>query len=242
MLKISADILQHFFLFSSFRKQTFIILANCLAWNVKAYFLEQNRKQKKKKKKKNGKYYRFVVCWFCPLLRILNHSKIMFISLETNARSIVVTGVCCTYFITAEVMERIVYVNITAGVTDMNVFNVPSNCNLAAIGPAVSIQNVICFVTVFLSHLLVKGCDTGVRISIRSSVRLSKFTSSLAFKRISLSVVAASVKHCIIIVLDIHFKHALWPCALSRARVTFFLWFYSSSIIYAESSVKAHFS
>ena len=81
----------------------------------------------------------------------------MFISLGTNARSIVVTGVYYTCFITAEVMERIVYVNITAGVTDMNVFNVPSNCNLAAIGPAVSIQHVICIITVVCRTCLLKG-------------------------------------------------------------------------------------
>ena len=86
----------------------------------------------------------------------------------------------------------------------------------------------------FLSHLLIAGCDIGVQISvcpyvrssIRSSVRLLTFTSKFSFLDIrdscesefchylrrslvfSTSEIAVSLKPCIVIVLDIPFKHA----------------------------------
>ena len=60
----------------------------------------------------------------------------------------------------------------------------------------------------FLSHLLIAGCDIGVQISVRPLVRPSvrqHLRRSLVF---STSVIAARVKPCIVIVLDIPFKHA----------------------------------
>ena len=67
--------------------------------------------------------------------------------------------------------------------------------------------------TLFLSHLLIAGCDIGVQISVRpyvrsfvrAFVRPSTFTSSLVFLT---SEIAASLKPCIVIVPDIPFKHA----------------------------------
>ena len=55
-----------------------------------------------------------------------------------------------------------------------------------------------------LSYLLIAGCDIGVQISVRPSVR-QHLRRSLVF---STSVIAASLKPCIVIVLDIPFKHA----------------------------------
>ena len=67
-------------------------------------------------------------------------------------------------------------------------------------------------VFLFLSHLLMAGCDIGVQISVRPYVRpfvrpfaRQHLRRSLVF---STSVIAASLKPCIVIVLDIPFKHA----------------------------------
>ena len=64
----------------------------------------------------------------------------------------------------------------------------------------------------FLSHLLIAGCDIGVQISVRSSVRSCVRPSVRQHLRQSLvfstSVIAASLKPCIVIVPDIPFKHA----------------------------------
>ena len=60
----------------------------------------------------------------------------------------------------------------------------------------------------FLSHLLIAGCDIGVQISVRPYVRSSvrqHLRRSLVFLT---SVIAGSLKPCIVIVLDIPFKHA----------------------------------
>ena len=115
------------------------------------------------------------------------------------------------------------------------------------------ISTIISWAGSFLSHLFVAGCDIGVRISVCSFIRLCSgdsckkpciviilnilfkhtlwpgaldldfalewlchdFTSSLALlKCLSEVVIAASVKPCIVIVLNILFKHALWPGAL----------------------------
>ena len=64
----------------------------------------------------------------------------------------------------------------------------------------------------FLSHLLIAGCDIGVQISVRPFVRpfvrpsvRQHLRRSLVF---STSEIAASLKPCIVIVLDIPFKHA----------------------------------
>ena len=62
--------------------------------------------------------------------------------------------------------------------------------------------------TRFLLHLLIAGCDIGVQISVHSFVRPSvhqHLRRSLVF---STSVIAASLKPCIVIALDIPFKHA----------------------------------
>ena len=62
----------------------------------------------------------------------------------------------------------------------------------------------------FLSHLLVAGYDRGVRISVRSFARLSTIYVEYSIKvDCSVTVTAASVKPCIVIVLDIPLKHAL---------------------------------
>ena len=70
----------------------------------------------------------------------------------------------------------------------------------------------------FLSHLLIAGCDIGVQISVRSFVRSFVRPSVRQHLRRSLvfstSVIAASLKPCIVIVLDIPFKHAPKPGAL----------------------------
>ena len=69
---------------------------------------------------------------------------------------------------------------------------------------------------IFLSHLLIAGCDIGVQISVRPFVRPSvrsfvrpsvrqHLRRSLVF---STSEIAASLKPCIVIVPDIPFKHA----------------------------------
>ena len=68
----------------------------------------------------------------------------------------------------------------------------------------------ICGVSV-LYQLLIAGCDIGVQISVRPSVR-QHLRRSLVFPT---SVIAASMKPCILIVLDIAFKHAPWPGALA---------------------------
>ena len=65
-----------------------------------------------------------------------------------------------------------------------------------------ALSGVIC-----LSHQLVAGCDTGVRISVSPSV-CQQFMSILAV-HFSVAVIAGSVKPCIVIVFDILFKHAL---------------------------------
>ena len=60
----------------------------------------------------------------------------------------------------------------------------------------------------FLSHLLIAGCDIGVQISVRPFVRSfvrQHLRRSLVF---STSEIAASLKPCIVIVSDIPFKHA----------------------------------
>ena len=64
------------------------------------------------------------------------------------------------------------------------------------------------FFCVFLSHLLIAGCDIGVQISVRPFVRpfvRQHLRRSLVF---STSEIAASLKPCIVIVPDIPFKHA----------------------------------
>ena len=63
-------------------------------------------------------------------------------------------------------------------------------------------------VNMFLSHLLIAGCDKGVQTSVRPFVRPSvrqHLRRSLVF---STSEIAASLKPCIVIVPDIPFKHA----------------------------------
>ena len=68
----------------------------------------------------------------------------------------------------------------------------------------------------FLSHLLIAGCDIGVQISVRPYVRSFVRAFVRPFVRqhlrrssvFSTSVIAASLKPCILIVLDIPFKHA----------------------------------
>ena len=57
----------------------------------------------------------------------------------------------------------------------------------------------------FLSHLLIAGCDMGVQISIRPFGHLSTFMSKFGFLYISES---QEYEPCIVIVLDIPFKHA----------------------------------
>ena len=68
----------------------------------------------------------------------------------------------------------------------------------------------------FLSHLLIAGCDIGVQISVRPFVRptvrpstfTSKFDIYVEVFVFSTLVIAGTVKPCIVIVLDIPFKQA----------------------------------
>ena len=68
----------------------------------------------------------------------------------------------------------------------------------------------------FLSHLLIAGCDIGVQISVRPYVRpfVRAFVRSSVRQHLrrslvfSTSVIAASLKPCIVIVPDIPLKHA----------------------------------
>ena len=64
-----------------------------------------------------------------------------------------------------------------------------------------------------LSHLLihVAGCDIGVQLSVRSSDSPSTIHVEVLF---SSAVIAGSMKTCIVIVLDILFKHAPLPGTL----------------------------
>ena len=84
----------------------------------------------------------------------------------------------------------------------------------------------------FLSHLLIAGCDIGVQISVRPYVRASFVRSfvrqhlrrSLVF---STSMIAASLKPCIVIVLDIPSSTHLDPVPLTYiSRSTDFENFY----------------
>ena len=67
---------------------------------------------------------------------------------------------------------------------------------------------VVFYRTCYISHLLIAGCDIGVQISVHPSVslcvrpcvRLSTITSKLGF--------IDTYDSCIVIVLDIPFKHA----------------------------------
>ena len=74
-------------------------------------------------------------------------------------------------------------------------------------------------VEVFLSHLLIAGCDIGVQMSVRSFVRpsacpsvhpstfMSQFDIYVKVYVFSALVIAVTVKPYIVIVLDIPFKH-----------------------------------
>ena len=68
----------------------------------------------------------------------------------------------------------------------------------------------------FLSHLLIARCDIGVQLSVRSFVRSSVCPSvhNLCQGAYSVAVIAGSMKPCIVITLDTHFKKAPWPSAL----------------------------
>ena len=62
----------------------------------------------------------------------------------------------------------------------------------------------------FLSHLLIARCDIGVQLSVLSSVRSSVCPSvhNLCQGAYSVAVIAGSMKPCIVITLDTHFKEA----------------------------------
>ena len=60
-------------------------------------------------------------------------------------------------------------------------------------------------VSIFLSHLLIAGCDIGVNfLSVSSFVRPSTIHVQVLF---SAAVIAGSMKTSIVIVLDILYKH-----------------------------------
>ena len=52
----------------------------------------------------------------------------------------------------------------------------------------------------FLSHLLLAGCDIGLQVSVGSSAHQSTINFCTA-------VIDGTVKHCILIVLGVFFKH-----------------------------------
>ena len=62
----------------------------------------------------------------------------------------------------------------------------------------------------FLSHLLIARCDIGVQLSVRSSVRsfVRPSVHNLCQGAYSVAVIAGSVKPCIVITLETHFKKA----------------------------------
>ena len=62
----------------------------------------------------------------------------------------------------------------------------------------------------FLSHLLIARCDIGVQLSVRSSVRsfVRPSVHNLCQGAYSVAVIAGSMKPCIVITLDTHFKKA----------------------------------
>ena len=72
----------------------------------------------------------------------------------------------------------------------------------------------------------------------RAPVTLSWFYFESSIRlHLSVAVIAVSVKPCIIIILNILFKHALWRCPWSRFHTPVTLsWFY------VESSIKVCFS
>ena len=61
-----------------------------------------------------------------------------------------------------------------------------------------------------LSHLLISRCDIGVQLSVRPFVRSSFLPSvhNLCQGAYSVAVIAGSMKPCIVITLDTHFKKA----------------------------------
>ena len=58
----------------------------------------------------------------------------------------------------------------------------------------------------FLSPLLVAGCDIGDQVYVCLSICLSTISIKVCF---STAVIASSDKPCIVIVLDILYEHAL---------------------------------
>ena len=65
----------------------------------------------------------------------------------------------------------------------------------------------------FLSHLLIAGCDIGVQLSVRPFVRQSVSPSVNNLRRVIkclsyVPMIARIMKPCIVIVLDILYKHA----------------------------------
>ena len=62
----------------------------------------------------------------------------------------------------------------------------------------------------FLSHLLIARCDIGVQLSVRSSVCsfVRPSVHNLCQGAYSVAVIAGSMKPCIVITLDTHFKKA----------------------------------
>ena len=62
----------------------------------------------------------------------------------------------------------------------------------------------------FLSHLLIARCDIGVKLSVRSFVRsfVRPSVHNLCQGAYSSAVIAGSMKPCIVINLDTHFKKA----------------------------------
>ena len=66
------------------------------------------------------------------------------------------------------------------------------------------------FQTGFLSHLLIARCDIGVQLSVRSFVRsfVRLSVHNLCQGAYSVTVIAGSMKPCIVITLDTHFKKA----------------------------------
>ena len=86
----------------------------------------------------------------------------------------------------------------------------------------------------FLLHLLIAGCDIGVQISVCPSFRPSvrqHLRRSLVFPT---SVIAASMKPCIVIVLDIPFKHTPWAGALALYFTARWLYFLSRSLVFTS--------
>ena len=121
--------------------------------------------------------------------------------------------------------------------------------NICFLGEIKNIYSDTPFIGLWISNKLFFVASACSRVQHTSflSVCLSVHASTIYLKSsilldFSVIVIAASVKPCIVIVLDILFKYALYPSDLGFVLGWLCSDFTLSSIIYIESSSKVHFS